>query len=311
MDPVRTIKYVAQQTGLSVPVIRVWEKRYGAVRPVRAGNNRRLYTEEDVERLRLLKQATAAGHAIGQIATAPLAQLRGLLHEAGAGVGSLQDGAREDDHPRLISQLIALSIQAVRALDGRKFRSCLERGAIELGSPAVLQNFIAPLAEKVGDLWRDGLLTIAHEHFATAALTDFLSSYARPYSENVNAPHLVLATPPGQLHELGAIIVAAAARTHGWRTTYLGASLPIEELLGALQNLEPRAVGLSIVYPPQDKALRRDIERLVEMLPKDCAFLMGGRSAFSYADLAQTHGAIVVADLGHLYRVLDLLQKPN
>ncbi|HSH37156.1 MAG TPA: MerR family transcriptional regulator, partial [Chthoniobacterales bacterium] len=68
MRPVRTIKLVARQTGLSVHTIRVWEKRHGAVRPVRAANNRRLYSEQDIERLKLLRQATIAGHTIGQIA---------------------------------------------------------------------------------------------------------------------------------------------------------------------------------------------------------------------------------------------------
>src|ERR687893_2534240 len=81
MRPVRTIKLVARQTGLSVHTIRVWEKRYGAVRPVRASNNRRLYSDEDVDRLKLLRQATMAGHSIGQIARSSAAELRRLLRD--------------------------------------------------------------------------------------------------------------------------------------------------------------------------------------------------------------------------------------
>src|SRR3954468_363886 len=82
MNPLRSIKVVARETGLSVHAIRVWERRYGAVQPTRAGNNRRLYNEQDVERLRLLHQATSAGHSIGQIAQATTAELDQLLRQS-------------------------------------------------------------------------------------------------------------------------------------------------------------------------------------------------------------------------------------
>ncbi|MEO5722545.1 MAG: MerR family transcriptional regulator [Chthoniobacterales bacterium] len=310
MKPVRTINYVSRQSGLSVHVIRIWEKRYGAVRPVRASNNRRLYTEEDVARLRLLKQATDAGHAISQIGTASLAELEDLMREAGR-VPKPAHATRREEKMELTGQLIDQAIVCISDLDGSALRRLLERAAVELGSPAVLQNFIAPLAERVGDLWRDGEITIAHEHFATSHITEFLASFARPYAENVLSPHLVLATPPGQLHEMGAIIVAAAARSHGWRTTYLGAALPIEELVGALRNIQPRAVGLSIVYPPDDRALRRDLAKLRELLPEDCALLLGGRSASGYDDVARQVKATMVTSLTDLFPVLDSLQRPK
>ena len=185
----------------------------------------------------------------------------------------------------------------------------LDRGAVELGSPAELQKFVAPLAEKVGDLWRAGEVSVAHEHFMTSHIGEFLAGFARPYAENISAPHLVLATPAGQLHELGALIVAAAARSHGWQTTYLGAALPIEELAGAVQKLRPRAVGLSIVYPPDDAALRRDLRKLPRLLSDGVAILIGGRSAGGYADFIREIKATYVGTLGELFPVLDALQQ--
>ena len=302
------MKFVARQTGLSVHTIRVWEKRYGAVRPVRAPNNRRLYTEEDVERLRVLHEATQAGHSIGQIARATLPQLHDLLRDASARPRTSRDrnSAKRDG---VTAELIEQTLEAIVEFDGPWLGKLLDRAAVELGSPAVLQKFIASLAEQVGDLWRKGELTIAHEHFTTDRITEFLNHFARPYAESVTAPHLVLATPTGQLHELGAIIVAAAARSHGWRTTYLGAALPIEELVGAVRNLQPRAVGLSIVYPPDDAALRRDLLKLRALLPKETAFLVGGRSADSYLDLWRATKAIHLQTLDELFPVLDALQR--
>ncbi len=188
MKPVRTIKYVARQTGLSVHVIRVWEKRYRAVQPTRAANNRRLYTEEDVERLRLLREATQAGHSIGQIGTASLSQLQRLVREAAPAPPSPKRG-RAAATPESHAQRFTQALVAIENLDAPALSRLLDQAAVEMGSPAVLQKFIAPLAERVGDLWRDGELTIAHEHFATGRITEFLSAFARPYAENISAPH--------------------------------------------------------------------------------------------------------------------------
>ncbi len=301
------MKFVARQTGLTIHTIRIWEKRYGAVKPVRAANNRRLYTEEDVERLRLLHDATRAGHSIGQIARATIPQLQNLLRDAGPVPRALR-GKLADQRETAAEEFIARTTEAITSFDAEWIAKLLNLGAVELGSAALLQKFVAPLAEQIGELWRAGELTIAHEHFATEQLAKFLNDFARPYSENPSAPHFVLATPTGQLHELGAVVVAAAARSHGWRTTYLGPSLPIEEVAGAVKNIAPRALGLSIVYPPDDEALRRDLLKLRGLLPKNLALLVGGRSADSYGDLWRKIKAQPVADLAALFPALDKLQ---
>jgi DNA-binding transcriptional MerR regulator len=249
MKPILSIKVVARQTGLSEQLIRMWEKRYKVVHPERAPNNRRLYTEEDVERLRLLRAATQAGHSISQVAHASVAQLQRLVQDAAGHAQPPEQGNSSRPVADAIAEFTAQAIAAIGELNRSRFTSTLDRAAVELGSPAVLQKFISPLASHIGDLWRAGELNIAHEHFATETITDFLNAFARPFAEDSAAPHLVLATPTGQHHELGAIVVAAAARSHGWRSTYLGASLPVEELAGALTRLRPRAVGLSVGLP--------------------------------------------------------------
>ena len=308
MRPVRTITLVARQTGLSVHTIRVWERRYGAVRPVRARNKRRLYSEEEVERLRLLRQATMAGHSIGQIARSSVAELRRLLRD---------DLTTRNSDPRatgrqergIYDDLIAAALRATERLDSTDLRDLLDRAAVELGSPAMLHNFVAPFAEQVGERWRKGELNVAHEHFATSIIASFLSNFARPYPLGSSAHHLVLATPTGQLHELGAIIAAAAARSHGWRATYLGSSLPMEELIGAARRLKPRAIGLSIVFPPDDDLLRQDLLKLPKLLPPNCAVIAGGRSVDGYTDVLRKIKGIPVATLAELYPILDALQR--
>ena len=77
-DSHQAIKVVARRTGLSAHVIRIWEKRYGAVEPERTDTNRRLYSDEQIERLSLLRDITQAGHSIGHVAKLPTEKLRQL-----------------------------------------------------------------------------------------------------------------------------------------------------------------------------------------------------------------------------------------
>src|SRR5512140_1043166 len=83
-EPHHAIKGVSRRTGLSAHVIRIWEKRYGAVTPARTGTNRRLYSEEQIERLSLLRDVTRAGHSIGLVAKLQTQALRKLAAEASA-----------------------------------------------------------------------------------------------------------------------------------------------------------------------------------------------------------------------------------
>jgi DNA-binding transcriptional MerR regulator len=75
------IGYVSRRTGLTTHVIRVWEHRYKAIEPIRTDTNRRQYTDADIERLSLLKAATAAGHSISSVASIPDDQLRSIVRE--------------------------------------------------------------------------------------------------------------------------------------------------------------------------------------------------------------------------------------
>ena len=104
----------------------------------------------------------------------------------------------------------------------------------------------------IGELWRGGTLTAAHEHFASAALRVWLGNAARPFGAVDEAPMLLVAMPAGQVHELGALLVGATAAHLGWQVTYLGASLPPAEIAGAAVQKRARAVALSLVYPEDD-----------------------------------------------------------
>jgi len=302
------IKVVANRTGLTTHVIRIWEKRYGAVTPQRTGTKRRLYSDEEVERLGLLRDLTKAGHSIGHVAKLPTEKLRQLAQESKEIRPPAPHTARATSPTEV---LLAAGVAAVKVLDARALDEILKRGATQLGAQGLLQRVIAPLAQRIGDLWRDGTLTAAHEHFATAVIRVFLGQAARPFVGTDQSPVLVVATPPGQLHELGALLAAAAAANLGWHVSYLGPSLPAAEIVAAARQNRARAVALSLVYPEDDPKLVGELAAIRQSLPPEVPLLVGGRAMPAYRGSLEKLGAIPVADLVQLGRALDNLRKPS
>lgn len=97
---------------------------------------------------------------------------------------------------------------------------------------------------------------------ASAVVRTSLGNLRRGFGPTSSAPSLVVATPTAQMHELGALIVAMIAASDRWRVTYLGPSLPAEEIAGAAHQSQARAVALSLVYPGDDPFLRGQLVKL-------------------------------------------------
>jgi MerR family transcriptional regulator, light-induced transcriptional regulator len=308
MDGSHSIKVAAMRTGLSPHVIRIWEKRYGAVTPTRTDTNRRLYSDKEIERLNLLKLATRAGHNIGNIAHHQTDDLKNLLREDASCAPNpiALDTSTEKTSPESnTSKILVEALKAIQELDGPELHRILGSANVLLGQQGLLQDIIIPLTREIGSRWENGSLTMAHEHFTSSILRTFLGNSAKPYTHSVNAPNLIVATPAGQLHELGAVIVAVAATSKGWKITYLGANLPAAEIAGAARQTRAKAVALSLIYPPDDPNIRRELELLREYLPESTEILAGGQAAIAYLDTLHSIGARVAFDLKELYPMLD------
>jgi DNA-binding transcriptional MerR regulator/methylmalonyl-CoA mutase cobalamin-binding subunit len=301
-EPLHPIQVVVDQTGLSAHVIRIWEKRYGAVKPTRTESNRRLYSDDQIRRLKLLRQLSETGHGIGYVAKLPTETLARLTQN------DAESAVRSGSPRRDADWFLERALAAVPSLDAAALDLVLRQAEVALGGQGVLHRVVAPLARAIGEQWRDGTLTAAHEHFASAVIRLFLSHAARPFAGTAEAPLLVVVTPSGQLHELGALLVAAAAANLGWRVTYLGAGLSAADIAGAVTQSGARAVALSIVYPEDDPQLNVELARLRELLP-GTVILAGGRAMSGYSSALQKIGALQVGDLGQFGEILDRLRQ--
>lgn len=298
--PRHSIAVVARRTGLSQLVLRAWERRYGVVLPGRTDTGRRRYSDLDIERLRLLRVLTAADHRIGEVANQPLAELRALVADLGPGATSTParpargDGSAPDVDAVTADLLLGQALAAVAALDDGALENVLQRATLHLSRPALRQDLIQPLLFRVGELWRDGTLRIAHEHMASNIVHSFLAAANAGQVPDAGAPLLVVATPLRNRHELGALMAASLGLESGWAVLYLGADLPAEEIASAVLQRKARAVFVSLIYPTGDAVVAAQLETLRRLLGPDVGLLVGGAAAPSYGEtLAAIGGRLV------------------
>jgi DNA-binding transcriptional MerR regulator/methylmalonyl-CoA mutase cobalamin-binding subunit len=304
MSELHPIKVVARQTGLSPHAIRAWEKRYKAVIPRRTPTNRRVYTNEDIDRLLLLRRATLLGRSIGQVAKLSTDELRQLVEEYE--VAEVAAPRPVNIHPS--NEFVAACLRATQTLDAERLVTTLERASVSMSRPALVEQVIAPLLETIGDRWREGSLRIAGEHLATATIRTFLGNMNGTFPVASDAPRLLVTTPAGQVHELGALIAAAAASAEGWRVAYLGPSLPAEDIGAAAETNRSRAVALSIVLAG-DFYVKSELEKLGHLLPENVGLLVGGRGAVHYDEVLRAIGAKRITDFPSLRAELEALRN--
>lgn len=293
------MRIVVQRTGLTPDVLRAWERRYAVVTPTRSGTGQRLYSDSDVERLTLLMRAVNGGRAIGQVAKLPVRELQAIVEQDEESVRSIPapaaaqtSGARES--------ILAAALVAVETLDAEKLESTLRGAALRLGMDDMLDGVVAPLLLTIGSRWHQGLLRPAHEHLATAVVRRTLAWMMERGAIAATAPSLVVATLPGQTHELGAMLAATAASSHGWRVLYLGVNLPADDIALGANHTGASAVALSFVYPTDDPAIAGALRQLRASLRAGTAIIAGGSAAPNYAAALTAVGASSFGSIGEL-----------
>ncbi len=305
------IRVVAIRTGLSPHVIRAWERRYRAIVPQRTGTNRRLYSDEEIHRLQLLRRATLAGHGIGQIAGLAEADLEKIVAEDQ--VFSAQQPPKRAEAANRQSPGVVLEncIDAVSEMDSARLEEILSRSMVQFSRPVVVEEVIIPLMTHVGEKWQRGFLKIVHEHIASAVVRNILGNLATSYGSNPSDPCIVVATPAGQVHEFGALAAAVTANSMGWRSVYLGPSLPAEEIAAAVESCGARAVALSVVHPAEDPRVGEEIERLRRLVRDDVTIFVGGRAARNLEHAGDGAKVVFMSDLGALRSRLESMEPPR
>jgi len=262
---------VAKMTGLSTHTLRMWEKRYAAVLPHRTEAGGRLYTDSDVERLRLLHTLVGSGHSIGGIAKLPDIDLR---HMAAAFPAPSRQAPSSQHLPEIRKRVMA-AIERLRVEDAEQL---LSRAALSTEPVEFLKMIVAPILVEVGERWESGDLRIAHEHACSTVMRGLLFSLMRLYPANDARRRVVVATPANEDHELGALMIAMLAAMHGWSVLYLGPNLPAEEIAYAVEDTDAELLLLSVTNLSEE-ASRAEISAIDKAVPRRVKILVGGRAA--------------------------------
>lgn len=289
-EPRHPIAVVTERTGLSQDVLRVWERRYGAVVPARGPGGQRLYTDADIERLGLLQAATRAGRSISRVAPLSTEAIAELVEEDAV--------ARERRLPAAVTapesrDVVDTALSFARALDSSGLDDTLRRAVAMLGVSAFIESVAAPLLRRVGDEWHAGRLSFAQEHLVSSLVHDIVAESMRSFGRQTGAPRLLVTTPAGERHAIGAVLTGAAAAVEGWNVLYLGADLPAPDIADAAVAAGVSVVALSIVYVADRDAVVEQVRILRSRLPEAIMLIVGGAGAAALASELSAMGVRV------------------
>jgi len=275
---------VVRLTGLSPHVLRAWERRYGAVTPLRTPGGTRRYRESDVARLRLLAAATGAGHPIGDVAKLSESELR-------------RRTASPEEEPRPSLRLI---LEAIDQLDADETERLLGIQLAALGSRWFVAGVVEPLMHEVGDRWAEGRLCVAAEHLASACVRNLLGGTLRRMAQSSQSPPILLTTLAGERHELGVLSCAVIAIELGANAIYLGPDLPAGEVVAAVGATRAGAVAVSTSRCAPVRQRERAVRELRRALPRGVALWLGGSG---------TEGLTLPARAERIERIEEFEQK--
>ncbi|MCP9455964.1 MAG: MerR family transcriptional regulator [Nitrospira sp.] len=291
------IHRVAKLTGLSKDVIRMWEKRYGLVKPPRSPNRYREYTDEDVALLRFLKEELDRGQTIGALAI--------------EGRDSLLQRMRLDVVPQQ-HELVPLQtvldelVSCLDPLDKVRFEQKLNGAVAVIPFEEAIQRILLPLERLVGELWHQGKIDIAIEHYVTKLIQQKLFAVMNQLPVNEHGPRLLIACPEGEWHEIGAQAVAYLAAMRGCHVYYLGPNLPTASLVSFCDQIKPELVLLSFTEvrsPDKAMQLLRELDHLAGRWP----VAIGGEGARALEEALRETRVELLDDLIHFQRRLTRL----
>jgi len=260
-----SIAKVSEYTGIGIETLRAWEKRYGAPVPVRLPSGHRRYTREQLSWLLQISEALALGHRPSRVLRKSSIELTALLK-----------AFRSETCDSATNERI---LDLARRFREAEIQTLLRREHDKLGDNDFLLERILPLLALVGTRWQDGNFEVRHEHFLSEIISAYLKELRQKHKVRRDAPAVILATLPGELHTLGLEVVNVFLVLHGISTQFIGANTPIEEIAQAARETDSVAVAISVSLATCGVKTERMLTELRRTLPESSRLLAGGQGA--------------------------------
>ncbi|MGV3460120.1 MAG: MerR family transcriptional regulator [Flavobacterium sp.] len=288
MNSIKTtfnIKDLENLSGIKAHTIRIWEKRYKVLEPMRTDTNIRIYDSEALQKLLNISTLNSFGYKISNIAKMPQEKVPQLVSE----VLSKKSMANH-----VVSSFKLAMMNFDTALFLNTYNSLLRENTFT----DIFYNYFLPLLREVGDLWQTGTITPAHEHFISFLIKQKIIANIEmvqskePYKTEKT---YVLYLPVNEIHELGLMFINYELLSKGYRTVYLGESVPVSCLTRLHRFFDDITFVTHITVEPQMAEINNYIRQMKEEVlgeGKSELYVLGRNTQFM--DVEETGSRVTV-----------------
>lgn len=260
------INAVERETGVSKELLRMWERRYHFPTPGRDDQGDRIYTLDQVNKLRLLRRLIDAGFRPGKIIALDVPDLENLLRS--------QNRSQADIAPEVEREMVDI----LQSKDPHRVREYLSHQLTKLGLQTFILDFLQHANSIVGDAWMRGVIEVHEEHLYTEQVQSLIRTAITNLRAASEPPHIMLTTAPEENHTLGILMVEAMMRLDNVDAICFGAQMPVRDIAQAAQKHKMNIVALSFSASyPTSKAIEF-LEELRFRLPLSINIWAGGSS---------------------------------
>ena len=248
MDRVKTsfsIKNLEHLSGIKAHTIRIWEKRYNLFEPERTETNIRLYNLDSLQKLLNVSMLYKNGFKISKIAKMEAIEIKDKVHNI-----TLQKSPYDWS--------LGLFKLSMINFDQRLFTKTFDELMEKMSFGEIYQSIFTPLMIELGVLWQTNSISPSHEHFITSLIKQKIHSLCEKLQENqpqTTDQTFVLYLPDNEIHELGLLYLDYEILDHGYKTIFLGQSVPTKSLSN-FQDKSDKMIFVSCftIEPNHDRA---------------------------------------------------------
>ena len=254
-----SIKDLENLSGIKAHTIRIWEKRYDILQPMRTDTNIRLYDLASLQKLLNITLLHDYGYKISKIATYPQDKIPSLVRE----IISSKTAK---------SHAISEFKMAMMNFDQELFFNTYNWLIAEKSFKEIFHQVFIPLMNELGLLWQSDTITPAHEHFVSYLIkqklivnTEKLQVLKQTKLDRI----FVLSLPVNEIHELGLMYLNYEILLHGYKTIYLGESMPIENLKDLKKHFSSITFVSYMTVQPERDLVDNYVQKMSEELLDD------------------------------------------
>ena len=239
-----SIKDLENLSGIKAHTIRIWEKRYNVLEPMRSDTNIRSYDIKNLQKLLNIVLLHNYGYKISKIGTLNQEQINKLANDI------ISEKSAKN-------HAISTFKMAMMNFDQSLFFNTYNQLLNEKSFREVFYTVFVPLMQELGFLWQTETITPAHEHFITYLIKQKLlinTEKVQILEPIKNDKVFVLFLPLNEIHELGLMYLNYEILLNGYQTIYLGESIPTDSLVDLKNSFEKITfVSYLTVEPNQDE----------------------------------------------------------